>query len=227
MQLGRFMMSETISLRELERKAWQTSFQDGLLDAYLGLLLLVAGIPELLTGVFSTELRQYAARVALMLLAFVSYWALKRYVTTPRMGRARFGPARKARRARAVVLYGISAVGLALTLFLILAWLGAGSTAEEPWLGVRELFALGLGGWMMIIFAIGSHLMDFSRGYLIGALYALAFGGTILLDEPIILATCGVVTVLLGLVVFWRFLRTHPKPAQLEPGGRHDGATSA
>lgn len=220
-------MSERIDLKGLERKAWTSYLQDGLLDIYLGLLLVVLSIPELLSGVFASGVTQYAAYATLMLLAFVIYWAAKRYVATPRMGRARFGPVRKARRARAKVLYGISAVGLALTLFLILAWLGGGGTSEESWLGVRELFALGLGGWMMVIFAIGAHLLEYSRGYIVGALYALAFGGTILLDQPIVFAICGAMAVLMGLLVFVRFLRAHAKPIELEPGDPHDEARRA
>ena len=203
-------MSEKISLREVERKAWQTSFQDGLLDVYLALLLLIAGIPELLPGVFTSELRQCAARVALMLVAFLIYWAGKRYVTTPRIGHARFGPARAARRKRAVVLYGISALGLLLTFLLILVWLGASSMEQEPWLGVRELFALGLGGWLIVFFGLGSYLIDFTRGYLIGVLYGLAFGGGIWLGEPILFAVCGAIILLMGLIVFIRFLRQYP-----------------
>jgi hypothetical protein len=217
-------MTTSTDLTQLERKAWRSSFQDGLLDIYLGLLLLVLSIPELLSAVLTSGLTHYAAYVTLMLLAFLIYWAAKRYVTTPRMGRARFGPARKARRAKATVLYGITALGLALTLFLILAWLGAGSSVEEPWLGMRELFALGFGGWMMVIFSIGSYLLEYSRGYLIGALYALAFGGTICLDQPLIFAMCGAIALLMGLMVFLRFMRSHPKPAPWEPDGRLDGA---
>ena len=144
-------MSERIDLKGLERRAWTSYLQDGLLDIYLGLLLVVLSIPELLSGVFASGVTQYAAYATLMLLAFVIYWAAKRYVAIPRMGRARFGPVRKARRDRVKVSYGISAVGLALTLFLILAWLGGGGTSEESWLGVRELFALGLGGWMPVV----------------------------------------------------------------------------
>jgi hypothetical protein len=213
-----------INLKQLERKAWGSSFQDGLLDIYLGLLLVVLSIPELLPGVFTSALGQYAARVVLMLLASLFYWMAKRCVSSPRMGRARFGPARQSRRRRAVVLYGISALGLALTFLLILAWMGARSAGQEPWLGVRELFALGLGVWVMLFFGLGSYLMDFSRGHLIGVLYALAFGGTILLDEPALFSICGAILVLVGLAVFVRFLRTYPKPPELESGASHESA---
>lgn len=217
-------MTTDMDLKQLESKAWRSSFQDGLLDIYLGLLLVVLSIPELLPGVFTSALGQYAARVVLMLLASLFYWMAKRYVSNPRIGRARFGPARQSRRTRAVVLYGISALGLALIFFLILAWVGATSARQEPWLGVREIFGLGLGVWVMLLFGLGSYLMEFSRGYWIGVLYALAFGGTTLLDGPALFAICGGILVLVGLAVFVRFLRTHPKPAELESGTSNESA---
>jgi hypothetical protein len=38
------MMSQSISLKELERKAFRSTFQDGLWDMYLGFLLLMMGM---------------------------------------------------------------------------------------------------------------------------------------------------------------------------------------
>jgi hypothetical protein len=67
--------------------------------------------------------------------------------------------------------------------------------------------------------------MDYTRGYLIAALYALAFGGKVLLHNPIVFVVAGIVGVLMGLAVFVRFLRTHPKPLELEPNTRYDGAS--
>jgi hypothetical protein len=207
-----FVMTTDMDLKRLERKAWRFSFQDGLLDIYLGLLLVVLSIPELLPGIFTSELREYAAYAGLALIAFVVYWAAKRFISAPRMGRARFGPARKARQTRAAIVYGVSALGGVIVLLLALVWRSGAPGGASAWMGARELFALGIGFWMMLIFGLGSYFTDFIRGYLIGALYALAFGGAILLGEPILFALCGAIIVLLGLVVFVRFLRAHPVP---------------
>jgi hypothetical protein len=49
-------------------------------------------------------------------------------------------------------------------------------------------------------------------------LYALAFGGTILLDEPGVFLICGAILVFVGLIVFIRFLQAYPKPGELESG---------
>jgi hypothetical protein len=207
-------MTTDTDLKRLERKAWKFSFQDGLLDIYLGLLLVVLSIPELLPGVFTSELTEYAAYAGLALVAFLIYWVTKRYVSAPRMGHARFGPARKAKQTRAAIVYGVSALGGVVVLLLTLVWRSGAPGGGSPWLGARELFALGIGFWMMLFFGLGSYFTDFGRGYAIGALYALAFGGTILLGEPVLFAFCGAIIVLWGLVVFVRFLRAHPLPEE-------------
>jgi hypothetical protein len=207
-------MTTDMDLKRLERKAWRFSFQDGLLDIYLGLLLVVLSIPELLPGVFTSELGAYAAYGGLALVAFLFYWAAKRYVSAPRMGRARFGPTRKAKQTTAAIVYGVSALGGVIVLLLTLVWRGGAPSGGSPWLGARELFALGIGFWMILVFGLGSYFTDFGRGYVIGALYALAFAGTILLGEPVLFALCGAIIVLLGLVVFVRFLRAHPVPGE-------------
>jgi hypothetical protein len=211
-------MTTDMDLKQLERRAWRSSFQDGLLDIYLGLLLVLLSIPALLPGIFTSELREYAGYVGFALVAFVVYWWAKRYVSGPRMGRARFRATRKARQTRAKVVYGVSALGGAMLLLLALAWRSGAPGGGSPWLGSPELFALGIGFWMMLVFGVGSYLLDFGRGYLIGALYALAFGGAILLDQPGVFLICGVILVFVGLIVFVRFLQTHPKPAELESG---------
>jgi uncharacterized membrane protein YccC len=211
-------MTTDMDLKQLERRAWRSSFQDGLLDIYLGLLLVLLSIPALLPGIFTSELREYAGYVGFALVAFLVYWWAKRYVTAPRMGRVRFRATRKARQTMAKVVYVGSALGGAMLLLLALAWRSGTPGGGSPWLGTPELFALGIGFWMMLVFGLGSHFLDFRRGYLIGAVYALAFGGTILLDEPVVFAICGAVLVCVGLIVFIRFLQTYPKPAELESG---------
>jgi hypothetical protein len=209
-----FVMTTDMDLKRLERRAWRFSFQDGLLDIYLGLLLVVLSVPELLPGVFTSELTEYAAYAGLALVAFLVYWAAKRYVSAPRMGRAHFGPARKARQTKAAIVYGVSALGGVIVLLLVLVWRSGAPGGRSPWLGAREFFALGIGLWMMVVFGLGSPFTDFGRGYVIGALYALAFGGTILLGEPVVFAFCGAIIVLWGLVVLARFLRAHPVPEE-------------
>lgn len=65
----------------------------------------------------------------------------------------------------------------------------------------------------MLILGLWSYFADFTRGYVIAAFYALGFSGTVLLGNPRVLLIAGSVIVLMGLVVFIRFLRKYPIPS--------------
>jgi len=102
------------------------------------------------------------------------------------------------------------------------------SSSPPAWvrrLGLEWFLALGIGGWMFLILGLASYFMDYRRGYLIAALYALAFGGTVVLHNPIMFIVAGILGVLMGAVIFVRFIQTHPKPAELEADARYDGAS--
>jgi sterol desaturase/sphingolipid hydroxylase (fatty acid hydroxylase superfamily) len=149
-------MTTDTDLTQLERKAWTSFFQDGLLDILMGLALLAVGIAAMLPGIFRSELSQDAAAAVLMVLALVAYWAGKRFITVPRMGRAEFSRARKSRQTKAAVIYAISVVAGAIA--FLMTMLGLSST-PPPWvqkLGVEGFLALGIGGWMLLILGLGS-----------------------------------------------------------------------
>ena len=218
-------MTTDMDLKQLERKAWTSFFQDGLLDVLMGLVLLAVGIPAMLPGVFRSGLSQDAAGAVLMVLAFLPYWGGKRFITVPRTGRAEFSRARRSRQTKAAVIYAISAIiGAAVFLTTMLGL----SSSPPTWvqrLGVDGFLALGIGGFMFLILGLSSYFMDYRRGYVIAALYALSFGGKVLIHNPIVFVAAGAAAALMGLTVFVRFLRAHPKPASLEPGTRYDGAS--
>jgi hypothetical protein len=218
-------MATGMDLKQLERKAWISFYQDGLLDIFMGLVLLAVGVPAMLPGVFRSGLSQDAAGAVLMVLAFLPYWGGKRFITVHRTGRAEFSRRRKSRQTKAAVIYAISAI-IGAAVFLI-AMLGL-SSSPPTWvqrLGVDGFLALGIGGFMFLILGLSSYFMDYRRGYVIAALYALAFGGKVLFHNPIVFVLAGTVAILMGLAVFVRFLRTHPKLSELGPGARYNGAS--
>lgn len=209
-------MAQNISLKQIERKAWKSSFQDGLLDILFGFMLLVLGIPDLFPDIFTSEMRQNAAYVVFAVLGLLIMWAGKRFISLPRMGRAKFGPTRKARQTRVAVIYAISVI--AGVIVFLMAMLAA-SSSPSPWiqrLGARGFIALASGAWMLFILGLASYFTDFTRGYVIAVFYALGFAGTVLLSNPRVMLLAGSPIILMGAVVFIRFLRTYPKP-EAEP----------
>lgn len=206
-------MSQNISLKELERKAWTSSFQDGLWDIYLGLLLLSMAVWALLSDVGFSESLGMAIFIGLEVLAMLVLWAGKKIITIPRMGRVRFGPKRKAKLNWVRVILFISVL-VGAGVFVA----GLATSANRPeWLNATLIFPAA---WMVnaiVVFSLGAYFLDFNRLYLIGVMYALPVPLDIMFREFtdidlsfIAFGVPAVVILLIGTVVFIRFLRDYP-----------------
>lgn len=65
-------MSQNINLKELERKAWTSYFQDGLWDMYLGLQLLAWGLAPLLEEIVPLSDWWVAVLAAPLMLVYLT-----------------------------------------------------------------------------------------------------------------------------------------------------------
>jgi hypothetical protein len=213
-------MAQGINLKELERKAWRSVFQDGLWDIYLGLLLLAMAINALLSDTGVPEGLSTPIYVGLVLLAMAVLWAGKRLVTTPRMGRVKFGQRRQARlRWLRVALAASVLVGL----LVFLATLAAG--AQRP--AGQGLIGFFPAVWAVCVLAlagVGAYLLDYPRLVLIGAMYALAPALDLALRNLtgldlslLAFAVPAAVILVVGVAVLIRFLRDYPLPVEAGP----------
>jgi hypothetical protein len=215
------MMSQDTNLKVIERQAWRSVFQDGLWDIYLGTLLMAMAVLTLLSRTNIPEAGQMAIYIGLMGLAMLALWAGKRLITVPRMGRVKFGPKGKARKMKARVLLAISVlVGVVVFLFTALALKGNWSEGLPLHLIIPGVWAMN----MLVVFSLGAYFLHYERLYLIGVLYALPVPLDIWLDEYvgiklgfIAFAVPAAIILIMGLVVFMRFLRDYPLPADGEP----------
>jgi hypothetical protein len=98
------MQPQKIRVKEAQQKAWRSVFQDGLWDIYLGLLLLTMGIGDLLDNMDLTKTRYYTIFFGIYAVSLLLLWAGKRFITLPRLGRVKFGPAGKTRRNKVRLL---------------------------------------------------------------------------------------------------------------------------
>jgi len=207
-------MSQTISLKELERKAWTSYFQDGLWDIFLGLLLLAMAVWALLSDVGFSESLGRAIFIGLEVMAILVLWVGKKIITVPRMGRVKFGPKRKTRLnwVRVVLLLSVL-VGAG-----VFVAGGLAVRSNRPvWLNASFLFPAVWVVNAMVVFSLGAYFLDFSRLYLIGVMYALAVPLDILFRKFesmdltfIAFGIPAMVILIIGLVVFIRFLRDYP-----------------
>ena len=212
-------MSAMLDLREIERRAFRSTYQDGLWDMCWGAIVMAMAIsmhrPEDGYGPANIILATVVPVVAGGL-----FWLGKKLITLPRMGQVRFGPARKRRgRTLAIILGLVVLVQAGIVGLTALGWLnpqvGAkinGFLADHSLerLAVAALGSLFVGPSMILI----AYFIDFPRGYYIAVMMSLAVFLMILLNRPVYAVVIGGLIFLPGLVLFVRFLKRYPLPQE-------------
>jgi MFS family permease len=204
------VVAQEVDLAGIERKAWTSYFDDGLFDIFLGLVLLIVWVSDLLGESLPSRLWGYGVYALLVGMACLAFWAGKRFITVPRLGRVRFGPARKARRRKTAMILLLQIVAGVLVTGALAASLGRGALTGLGF-ARSSLLAVTVGVWVMVGLSLLAYFMDFSRGYLIALLYGIGFGGTELLDNPVMFLVAAAVILLIGVIVLIRFVRKYPE----------------
>ena len=208
-------MSTQLDLKELERKAFRSTYQDGLWDLYFGLIVICMSIFIYRPATGYSPVNIVLAMSA-MAAAYSLFWAGKKFITLPRMGQVKFGEARKRRKLTLVVILGaVVLVQVGFVLFQVFAWLtpNVGESLNSFLLerrlmdlAVATIGALFIGPSMMLI----AYFIDFPRGYYIAIMIALAVFLMIYLNQPVYPIIIGALIALPGLVLFVRFLQKYP-----------------
>jgi hypothetical protein len=144
-------------------------------------------------------------------LSSVLVWPLgKRLVTIPRVGLAKFGPARRARQFKITVIITATVVAT-FTLWMY----AASSGVDFP----DAASAAIVGGFITFIFWLLAHFLDFRRLYLYAPLFASTLAVSEVFEDPIPgYASLGVggLILLIGVLYLIRFIRRYPKPSPEE-----------
>jgi uncharacterized membrane protein (DUF485 family) len=210
-------MDAKLDLKAIERKAFRSTYQDGLWDIYFGLI--VVGM-ALFT--YRPATGYSGMNILLCVLTFSLAYALfaagKHYLTVPRMGQVKFGELRKRRNKTLavimgifvllqVVLVGLTACGLVTPLLkATMKELFQSNSSEQVLVALIGSFIVGSS---MILIA---HFTDFTRGYYIAILMSLAVFVMIFFNQPWLPVIIGGVIILPGVVLLVRFLNAYPLP---------------
>ena len=204
-------MSKKNSLRAIEKKTYMSYHQDGLLDIFIGIYVLLFGIGISLMTLtdFSTWFIIPAFFPAIMIPTWLS---AKRRITMPRIGYVNFG-VRGVNKIMAIFI-GLMVAGLGV--FMVF---GLGASMGEGWaLTLRDFFISN----SMLIIGIGAVSVSSLFGYTMGLkrlygygllIFALFFTGYfITIPFEYILLTIGFVIVISGFVLLMQFIRKYPLP---------------
>lgn len=211
-----------VNLKEAERKAFQLSTsQDGLHDVFIGAyIILLSSTPWLDENGLRTPWN-VALALGLGLLILLGVILIKKFVVAPRIGQVRYGVERKGRMKRL-------GIGMAVIFSLTVALFGMTVSAiyfREPiiketveWSFPLDIVHTAAGVFIFAIFSVIGYMNDYPRMYFYGFLFGLGYVVSTTLQDitgnpfywPWALA--GLVTVITGLLLFIRFLRTYPLP---------------
>ena len=204
-----------LDLKNLERKVWLRYYQDGLMDIFLGVMLLLMGSGHITMDRFGmTETGSIITMVILQVVAIAAWMAAKRFFTYPRIGQVKFGSKGKARQKKwIIVLVGSALVGL-IAFVLAMASQSGGLGGLNTNVLLPVMYVVN----MVVVFGALGWISDIPRFYLIGVLFALPLPLNIAFRELAEIrigytsfAIPGGLICLMGLVVLIRFLRKYPR----------------
>jgi hypothetical protein len=211
-------MSQQISLKEAERKAFRATYNHGLWDIFLGCFFLMFVIGPYL----SPSLGDFWSSVVFLPfwgLVFLVIRVIRKHVVTPRVGVVKFGLARKAKLAKfTVVMLVVNVIAF------ILGLVAAMSFGKVP----GQIHTIIFGMILLIGFSIAAYFLDFSRLYIYGLMVGLsplagewlwAHGYATHHGFPITFGTAAGIMILVGLTVFVRLLHDNPVPTEGIPSG--------
>ncbi len=211
-------MSDSLDLKNIEKKAFRTAHQDGLWDIYIGGVVLCMSILVNSTAREDNPLVRFGLYLASIGVFYLIFWGGKKYLTTPRLGYVKFGPDRQKRKMMGrIVLASITFLLAIVLVGTILFWanphwatsLGlSSSTRDRERLLVAVIGVLIVGPSMILM----AYFNDFLRGYYIAIILSLAVFCLIWFDQPVYLIVAGLLILIPGIVLFARFLHQHPHP---------------
>ncbi len=206
------------NLKEIEKKAFRSTFQDGIWDIFLGLVLLILAVGTLLSNIGVTKGVHMTILISLQAVVVLGFIAGKKLITVPRMGFVKFGPKRKSkiRKSRIILLVSVLA---GLVVFVAAALVIRSYPAGRP-----KLLLLLPAAWVanaVIVFSFLAYYLDCTRLYAYGVLFALPVPVDMMVKEfagvnlsPVAFAVPATVMLVIGMVLLVRFLRDYPFPAK-------------
>ena len=205
-------MSEKISLKEAERKAFGLTYRDGLWDIMIGLTILSVTISGVLRYNPFPVPWNYFPVVLVWIIVIPGFYLAKRKITVPRIGLVEFGEPRKKQMKRVTgMMMGL--VFFTLVLFLMTAFSPYKiSLGNMPSWTVDAVVGLLVG----LLFSYMANVMGQPRIHLYGWLLAVSMPLDVILDPgdklngPYAQMFVGALMLVFGIVLLSRFLRRYP-----------------
>jgi hypothetical protein len=193
-----------INLKEIEKKAWTSVFQSGLVDIEIGIIFIVSfTLQSLSTAIDNVRFYFYLLYFVPALFYMIAY----RYVITPRLGLVKFS---KERKKRSYLLFIIMTTSIAI--LLVLTTMG--------WIQLIPNAGMIIGAIVFLIPTLIAYFLNFSRMYV----YAVLMTASFALNEYTIAKTgfiesgayawliTAIIMLAIGIVLFVKFIKKYSLP---------------
>jgi len=202
-------MTQNINLKDIEKKAYRDSQQDGLMEVMMGLILMTFG------GFFYSPI--FAFYILLIIFSGKIVEFMRRRYTYPRVGFVKFHEENPKNSLTGVFLFEVAVIVIMFTLISIF-----GDVKDySQWVKWSPLF------FGMILVGPFAHAASRSgsiryTGYailsvILGLIFSLTEFGSGCTGLILYLVFIGTFLFLGGLVIFTRFLRKYPLPVEGAP----------
>lgn len=215
---------KNMNLKELEKKAYRSVFQDGLWDVFTGFLMGQFAVAPLLGDLGFSDFWSSAIWSVVVLAVLAVIMLLKKYIVAPRLGTVKF---KKTIKSRYTVVLGL------LNVFLLVGALVAAFYIKLAKLNVDWLMPFTFIFAVLASFGAVAWLFNQPRFFLYGIFCALAFAGGELLYRyagirhhgfPVTFGITSFLITLTGIMLFIAFIRKYPKTkSELYFEGGSDG----
>jgi hypothetical protein len=204
-------MTQDIDLKELEKKAYRSTFQDGVWDIYIGTLFI--GWSLRYFGIAFNSIIGLTIIIFYYSLTVLFFYIAKKFIIVPRMGFVKFGPKRRADKRKIIIFTSINTIVLLIFFLLTLA-------------GIFQYFQFNviivplLIGVCFIWFPLSvvAYFLKYNRLFLYSLLGGLSFILSELLypflgfplNDFLLFGTSGGVIIIIGIIYFIIFLKKYP-----------------
>jgi len=197
-------MSKKIDLKEIERKAYTSYHQDGVIDVTIAFVVFVFNIMML------SDMPWLGGITGILAISF--YAGAKKLLTVPRIGYVKFPQQRAQRITTVTVVLGVLALVVG-----IFAFMQTTSQGTPAWLQLLiENYMLTIGTAGATLFLLGGYAFKTKRVYAYALLTLAMFvaGHFIIFPLYYYLTVLGTLILLIGLIMMIRFVRKYPKTTE-------------
>jgi hypothetical protein len=197
-------MNQKINLKEIERKAYTSYHQDGILE------ITIASIVLLFAVVMIGDMPWLGAFVGFLAVSF--YASMKKLITVPRIGYVKFQPQRAQKMVALTLVLGV--VCMVAGMF---AFIQTTSSGAPDWLlFLIDNYMLTIGAVVAALFLLGGYAFKTKRIYAYALLTLVMFVGGHFLSFPLYyyLTVLGITVLVSGLAMMIRFVNKYPKATE-------------